>query len=189
MAAPELNANSMQHGKRSRRLIPLGALPPGCQHIRKVCSILRAQLEAVVVDQLNEVSIVSAATINTAIRFERHAQMAGKWLREHPELPVDTRLAISRDIAKASAERDRCIRLLGLTEAAKRNPWDEYYRQAREKMLAKPAASAPWGQQTVSTPATLPDAAGATQTENPTEHPSRPQAAPQGLVEGGRDAT
>jgi hypothetical protein len=128
MGAPELNANNMQHGKRSRRLIPLGALPPGCAHIRKICSILRSQLEAAVVGQFEEVSIVSAATINTAIRFERHAQMAGKWLRENPDIPLDTRLAISRDIAKASAERDRSIRLLGLKPASAETIWEQIKR-------------------------------------------------------------
>jgi len=75
---------------------------------------MRRELEAAVVELRGEISLSDAAVIQTATRYERHAALASKWLRENPDLPIETRLNISRDIAKASGERDKCIKLLGL---------------------------------------------------------------------------
>jgi hypothetical protein len=110
--APIGNNNGLRHGRHSRRVIPMGTLSTRYAHVTRVCNFIRRQLESAVIEQHGEISLVAAATINTAVRHERHAQLAQKWLRDNPKLPVETRLAISRDIAKASTERDRAIRLL-----------------------------------------------------------------------------
>jgi hypothetical protein len=99
----------------------MGSLPPGCDYIRRLCNSMRVELESAVAALRGEVSLADAATIQTATRFERHAQLAQRWLKLNPELPVDVKLSISRDIAKASEARDRCIRALGLHERP--DPW------------------------------------------------------------------
>lgn len=118
-------ANNLRHGRHS---LTLGALGGGYEHITRTVNGVRVQLEASVVADRGEISLHDAAVIQTCCRFERHAQLAGKWLRENPGLPVEVRLAISRDIAKASSERDRCIRLLGLDKRANDDPWAELHR-------------------------------------------------------------
>jgi hypothetical protein len=84
---------------------------------------LRLQLESAVVDRHGEITLACAALIQTCCRYERHAQLAGKWLRDHPSLEVETRLALSRDIAKASESRDRAIRALGLDARPDTDVW------------------------------------------------------------------
>jgi hypothetical protein len=76
---------------------------------------LHAALEDAVLTRRNEVDLHDAAVIQTAVRWERHALLCQRWLR-HADgtLTADQRLAFSREIARASAERDKCIRLLGL---------------------------------------------------------------------------
>jgi hypothetical protein len=70
-----------------------------------------------------EVSLVDAAYINTAYRWERHAQLAARWLHLHgAEMDHATRLAYSRDVARASTERDKALASLKLSERDA-NPW------------------------------------------------------------------
>jgi hypothetical protein len=124
--APVENQNATQHGRWST----LGSLPPGCTHIRKLCAKLRNQLEQAVTAEHGEVSLLSAATIQTAVRHERHAQLAQKWLKDNPDINVETRLAISRDIASASEKRDKCLRLLNIDRKRTANPWDSLHAAA-----------------------------------------------------------
>ena len=51
--------------------------------------------------------------------------LAQRWLRvDVADMDASTRLAYSRDVAKASTERDKCIRALGLEPSKQRDPWD-----------------------------------------------------------------
>lgn len=116
--APVGNRNRLRHGLRA------GRLPRGCGSIRKACDRLRRQLEDAVVYERGEVSLADAATIQTALRWERHAMLSQRWLRlEGDSLTPGDRLAFSREIARASAERDKCLRSLNLEPAAEPNPW------------------------------------------------------------------
>jgi hypothetical protein len=99
----------------------------------------RIELERAVLDVRGEITLTDAAVIQTACRFERHAQLASKWLRENPGLPVDIRLTISRDIAKASADRDRCIKLLRI-DKPETNPWEQAFADA---LLPDPSDETP----------------------------------------------
>jgi hypothetical protein len=120
--APAMNGNRISHGRYSLRL---GALPKGCGHIRRSIASLRRQLEQAIVATRGEIDLPSAALVQTACRHERHAQLAAKWLRDHAaDLAPTDALAISRDIARASADRDKAILALGLKPAAKPNPWE-----------------------------------------------------------------
>lgn len=62
-----------------------------------------------------EVSIDDAAYIQTALRWERHAALAHRWLNTaYAKLSATEKLNFSREIARASAERDRAISMLEL---------------------------------------------------------------------------
>jgi hypothetical protein len=65
-----------------------------------------------------EVSLIDAAAINSAMRWERHALLAQRWLRKDwEELTADQRLNFSREVARASSERDKCLKTLGLEKS------------------------------------------------------------------------
>ena len=71
-----------------------------------------------------EVGLADAAAINSAVRWERHAMLAQRWLRvDVAGMDASTRLAYSRDVARASSERDKCIRALGLEPSKRGDPW------------------------------------------------------------------
>lgn len=116
MAPSPKNQNALSHG------IHAGVLPPGCGPIAKRLAKFRSVLEAAVVEAKGEIGLYDAAAINSAERWERHAQLAARWLKvEAKSLTPDQRLAFSRDVARASSERDKCLRALGLD--AKPDPW------------------------------------------------------------------
>lgn len=114
------NTNARTHGLTCRFALTNGSLPPGHSYIQKIINKFRAALERAVIDAKGEIDVNDAATINTACRLERHSQMAQKWLREEAEKlsPAD-RLRFSAEIGRASVERDRALRALGLGRAAR----------------------------------------------------------------------
>lgn len=116
MPAPPANTNHLQHGRRARhsQLLQLGALPKGGRYIVSEVNRLRRWIEASLIAERGEVTLADAATIQTCCRWERHAQLAQRWLRLNPGLPVDKQLELSRDIARASERRDAAMKSLGL---------------------------------------------------------------------------
>jgi hypothetical protein len=72
-----------------------------------------------------EVTLTDAAFVNTAYRAERHAQLAQRWLALEAEnmTPAD-RLNYSREVVRASAERDKAIQALCLPKRPDASPWD-----------------------------------------------------------------
>lgn len=112
MPAPIANQNALQHG------LTAGSLPPGCSYITNRTKAFRSALQAAVLAVKGEVSIVDAASINTATRAERLALLAGRWLRlSAHEMTHDQRLAYAREVVKASEQRDRALRALNLDAA------------------------------------------------------------------------
>lgn len=107
MAAPPKNRNGIRHGLRGSQL------PKGCSGIARAMSIFRGIVEKAVLATKGEITLMDAATINSAYRWERHAALCERWLREK-DLSHADKLAFSREIARASSERDRCLRLLNL---------------------------------------------------------------------------
>ena len=70
----------------------------------------------------------AACVIGSAVRWQIHAELCSRWLR----LAGDTmshsdRLAYSRESARASSERDRHLRLLGLDRQNQDDIFDELY--------------------------------------------------------------
>ena len=119
MPAPVKNRNATRHGLRA------GQLPKGAAYIKRETDVLRRIIENAVADEHDgDVSLYHAALIQSTIRWERHAMLAQRWLRREAEsLTLDQRLAFSRDIARASTERDKCLRELGLNTKPNGDPW------------------------------------------------------------------
>lgn len=118
MGAPIANCNATRHG------LSTGNLPKGCGYIKRTTNQLRNAVEDAVVEAHGEITLEDAAVIQTAIRWERHALLAQRWLRrETASLTPDQYLAFSRDIARASSERDKCIKLLGLGRRQAADMW------------------------------------------------------------------
>jgi len=113
MPAPIANQNALQQGMTA------GSLPDGCSYIANKTKALRSALQQAVLAVRGEVSITDAAAINTAVRAERLAMLAQRWLRLSAEtMSHDQRLAYARETVKASEQRDKAIRSLNLDAAA-----------------------------------------------------------------------
>jgi len=116
------NANTMRHGLKA------GKLPADAKFIEIRLNIVRRELEAAVVAVKGQVSIPDAAAIQTCIRWERHAALAQRWLtKQYDELKPEQRLTFSREIARASSERDKALAALGLDRQAD-DLFDKLYR-------------------------------------------------------------
>ncbi|HEX4145154.1 MAG TPA: hypothetical protein VHY91_16730 [Pirellulales bacterium] len=117
MPAPTGNKNSLRHG------LTTGTLPTGTAYVTRTINALRAAIEDALTVAGREIGIVEAAAIQSACRWERHALLAQRWLRKETGLDPDQKLAFSREIARASSERDKCLDRLKLDHAPGANPW------------------------------------------------------------------
>jgi len=116
--APRNNRNHMRHGLRG------GQLPKDCKYIEMRLNRFRRCLEDALLATRSEVTITDAAIIQTCLRWERHSALAQRWLvKANDELKPVERLSFSREIARASSERDKAIATLKLDEVPKA-PWD-----------------------------------------------------------------
>lgn len=116
---PKGSQNAIRHGMLA------GKLPKKLEWVEKKANAFRRRLEAAVEASRGEegISLTDAAVINTATKWERHAMLAQYWLREQEAtLSAGDRLRFSEAIAKASDNRDRNIRSLGL-DAKPLAPW------------------------------------------------------------------
>lgn len=107
------NMANAQHGLFVQR-ISMGVLIPAWDNVRRICASMRKALEAAVVDARGQVNLQDAAVIQSACRWERHAQLAQLWLKQHPMMDPAELLRFSGEIARASALRDKCIEALEL---------------------------------------------------------------------------
>jgi len=115
---PKGNDNAARHYLRA------GKLPAKLQYIEHRINSFRRHLEDEVAAKKGAVNLVDAAAINSACKWERHGVLAQHWLRhEADKLSAGDRLRFSEAIAKASDQRDKNLRLLGLG-AAPVDPWD-----------------------------------------------------------------
>ena len=114
---PKGNENALRHGLKS------GKLPKDARYIEHQMNGLRRTLEDAVVAARGEVTIPGAAAIQTAVKWERHGALCLRWLRvEGDKLKPEQKMTFSREIARASAERDKAIAALQLD--AKPEPVD-----------------------------------------------------------------
>src|SRR5580704_6418392 len=109
MGAPVGNANAMRHGLRSIRL------PGRCRYLELATFRIRRELEDACLSKFGEVSVRSAAFIQSICRHEVRSSLAARWLRlEGEKLPIEQRLALLREIGRATTERDKSIDALKL---------------------------------------------------------------------------
>ena len=105
--------NALRHGLRT------GKLPSGCSYIRKQLTAVQREIEDAILAVRGEIDLTAAALIQTAVRWERHALLAGRWLsREAASMSHADRLSYSREIARASTERDKILGELGINRPA-----------------------------------------------------------------------
>lgn len=114
--APKGNTNGLRTGKRSERFsMRLGSLPPTYRRQERAARELRKELEDATAAVHGGVSLTQAASIASACRWERHALLCLRWIRENVEtMDHAQRLAYSREIASASEKRDKCLQALKL---------------------------------------------------------------------------
>lgn len=141
--APKGNTNRMRHGLTAAKL------PKGCQYIENRVGQFRKQLEAEIVECHGEITILSAALIQSACRHETRAKLLGRWLREGEDevrtstskqgsngsgtqltaevtrttLTITERSGLLRDISAASDSRDKCVERLSLKQSSNNDPW------------------------------------------------------------------
>lgn len=132
--APPGNKNAVRHG------LTTGKLPVGCGWVATLTNHLRTALENAVIAAHGEITLYEAAVINTAIRWERHAMLAQRWLRITADLTIDQKLAFHREVARASTERDKCLKELGLHASESRGIIDALY-STPDSSLDEPAQS------------------------------------------------
>lgn len=103
------SANATRHGMRGSKL------PKGCKYVEGRVNALRRTMEEAVLALRSEITILDAAAINSILKWERHGLLAAHWLRhEIDSLSATDRLKFSEAIAKASDNRDKAIKSLGL---------------------------------------------------------------------------
>jgi hypothetical protein len=75
-----------------------------------------------------QVSLTDAGLIQTCLRWERHAALAQRWLtKKSAELKPADLLQFSREIARASTERDKALAALHLDRDAKDSAIEALY--------------------------------------------------------------
>ena len=120
--APRNNRNAIRHGLKA------STLPKDCRYIEVRLNIFRRRLEDALLAAKGQVTMTDAANIQTCLRWERHAALAQRWLtKQYKELKPTDKLAFSREIARASTERDKALANLQLDRDAKDSVLDALY--------------------------------------------------------------
>lgn len=119
MGAPPGNANAVKHGLTCRDPLRfdliLGELGDSLKLVVRHTNALRRQIEDAVLAAKGQIDILDAATIQTACRWERVSQLAHRWIEEGVgEMTQSERLHFAQTIARASTERDKCLKALRL---------------------------------------------------------------------------
>ena len=137
MSAPLNNQNRVTHGLR----MPLSQLPKGCHYIDVAVNELRNSLEILVLDVCGTLGTYQRLVVQSACRYEKHAQLTARWLRmSDDDLSHSDRLAYSREVARASAERDKCLQRLGLDKSDTASVWDSLYEKPQDAVSRALAA-------------------------------------------------
>lgn len=138
--APADNINALKHGRRMRSGLYMARLPKACSWIHRQCGSLRRALETAVEERHGERTVYHDGVIITAVYYQALAQMAAKWLREGTDFSPADRLAHAKETARASGERDKCLRLLGLDKGQHADPWSTIHAEVTNG--AQPPADA-----------------------------------------------
>ena len=119
------NQNAVSHGLR----LTLSQTPKGCRYIQQATARMRETLRAITLERRGELGLYEEAVIQTACRWEVHSQLAARWLRlADSDLSASDKLAFSREVARASGERDKCLERLGLHKLDTTGIIDTFYQ-------------------------------------------------------------
>ncbi len=112
------NRSPFRHG-----LTGTGKLPRKLAYIECRLNNFRRLLEdAVIADRGRDPDVTEASIINTALKWERHGALAQRWITvSYDELKPDQLINFSREVARASAERDKSIKQLNLSQEGTQN--------------------------------------------------------------------
>lgn len=116
--APKGSMNAFRHGLKCANL------PKSCRYIFHRLNSLRRILEAAVLESKGEINMVDGAAINTAIRWERAAQLHERRYRLEPDKYLDS----PDKAATASERRDKAIAALRIDRDVRDNLIDSLYR-------------------------------------------------------------
>ena len=120
--APKGSANALRHG------LKCGQLPKDAKYVEYRLNQFRRTLEAALQAAGRDVGIPEAAAIQTCVRWERHACLAQRWLNKmQDQLKPEQRLTFSREIARASTERDKALAALHLDRDQRADAIDALY--------------------------------------------------------------
>jgi hypothetical protein len=143
--APAGNLNAAKHGRRSRARSGF-VVGKGAKRDRYIIDRLRGltnRLEILVDAAKGEISIMDAALINSAVRWEKVAALGDRWHREEGEkLNVSDRLNLVKSIAQASDNRDKCIKALGIDVFRNGNPLAAFHAATNGPITAMPHTAA-----------------------------------------------
>jgi hypothetical protein len=125
------NRNAQRHGLRSSNL------PAGCKAVENRLHQFGKAMRTAIVDARGGMSIVDAALVQSAIRHEKRAALAERWLRVEPELTLEQRLTLMRESSAATDSRDKCLEKLKLDRADTSSILSQLYQQPPR--IAEPA--------------------------------------------------
>ena len=109
--APKENLNGAKH------YLSAGGWPADATHDRRLVAKFGRVLRDEVLAAGGKLDIMTGATIQTVLRWERHARLAARWLRREGEkMEPAERLHFSKEVAMASERRDKAMRLLRIGE-------------------------------------------------------------------------
>jgi hypothetical protein len=163
MPGPIGNTNNLKHG------LLTGSMPKGCTYLKKALGRFRVELEAAVTERRGEVDLYAASLVSSAVHWHRHALLANRWLAKEVTLTIDQRVTLSREVARACDQRDKCLKLLGLDRDGSDDVLLQLYGPVvtSDEPDAEPdgascEADATESPNSTSEPSETPDAAGAT---------------------------
>lgn len=134
------NLNGLVDGSRVTGPIPLSRAPRRYQRqfarVRKLAHGLRAM----VVERFEECDLYRESLVMEAAQWELHRQLVMARLQRDAEvITADTFAMLSEKAARASTERSKTLRLLGLNDSP--DEWDKFgnhlRREAYERALAE----------------------------------------------------
>ena len=108
-------------------------MPADAKHLENRINKFRRSLEDRVLELRGSITLAEAAIVQTCLRWERHAALAQRWLTlQGDELTPDDRLKFSREIARASSERDKAIAQLRIDTDKRKDQLDALYNTEPE---------------------------------------------------------
>jgi len=168
--APAANGNRLRSGlyadpdKQAIRL-QLGVLPPGMARVEREARVVRRAIEAAVIQRHGGITIHIAFLVHEAATWWRHGAIARWWLKENQaDMDHATRLAHSREAARASTECRKAIEAIGLDKTAA-EAWDPATLYQRPPLLIPPdnaTAAATCDDATADAPTAIPPPDNAT---------------------------